>query len=69
MVCMTLRDALQANNNETLKESVERDAKRQQLEKQIVALQGKVRKEKQLNKQMQLNSELKRLKRELEATK
>ena len=66
---MTLRDALQANNNETLKESVERDAKRQQLEKQIVALQGKVRKEKQLNKQMQLNSELKRLKRELEATK
>ena len=40
-----------------------------QAEKQIAALQVKVRKEKQLNKQMQLNSELKRLKRELEATK
>ena len=59
-------DALQADNNETLKESVERDAKRQQLEKQIAVLRVKVRKEKQLNKQMQLNAELKKLKKELE---
>ena len=59
-------DALQADNNESLKESVERDAKRQQLEKQIAALKIKVRKEKQLNKQMQLNAELKKLKKELE---
>ena len=58
--------ALQADNNESLKESVERDAKRQQLEKQIAALRVKVRKEKQLNKQMQLNAELKKLKKELE---
>lgn len=59
-------DALQADSNESLKESVERDAKRQQLEKQIAALRDKVRKEKQLNKQMQLNTELKKLKKELE---
>ena len=55
-------DALQTENNETLKESVERDAKRKQIEKQIVNLQSKIRKEKQLNKQMKLNAELKRLK-------
>ena len=55
-----------AGDNETLKESVERDAKRQQLEKQIAALRVKVRKEKQLDKQMQLNAELKKLKKELE---
>lgn len=59
-------DALQADTNETLKETVERSERRQKLEKQISALQIKVRKEKQLNKQMQLNSELKRLKKELE---
>ena len=57
---------LQADSNETLKESVERDERRQQLEKQIAALQSKVRKEKQLNKQVQLNSELKRLRKERE---
>lgn len=59
-------DALQTDNDESLKESVERDAKRQLLEKQISALQAKVRKEKQLNKQVQLNAELKKLKKELE---
>ena len=50
---------------ETLKESVERDKRRKELQKQIAALQVKVRREKQLNKQVQLNAELKRLKREL----
>ena len=59
-------DALQADTGETLKESVERDERRQQLEKQITALQAKVRKEKQLNKQVQLNTELKKLRKELE---
>ena len=58
-------DVLQAENNESLKESVERDAKRQQLKKQIVALKVKIRKEKQLNKQVQLNAELKQLKKEI----
>ena len=53
-------DALQADRAESLKESVERDARRQELQKQITALQAKVRKEKQLNK-------LKKLKKDLEA--
>ena len=62
-------DALQTDSDESLKESVERDAKRQLLEKQISALQAKVKKEKQLNKQVQLNAELKKLKKELEDCK
>lgn len=61
-------DALRAEDGkvESLKESVERDTRRQELEKQITVLQTKVRKEKQLNKQVQLNAELKKLKKELE---
>lgn len=61
-------DALRSEmgKTESLKESVERDNRRQELEKQIAALQTKVRKEKQLNKQVQLNAELKKLKKELE---
>lgn len=61
-------DALRSDKGKTesLKESVERDNRRQKLEKQIAALQTKVRKEKQLNKQVQLNGELKKLKKELE---
>ena len=50
----------------SLRELVERDERRKQLQKQIAILQNKVRNEKQLNKQVQLNAELKRLKRELE---
>lgn len=52
---------------ETLKESVERDKRRQELQKQIAALQVKVRREKQLNKQVQLNMELKQLRRRLDS--
>lgn len=61
-------DALRSDKGKTesLKESVERDNRRQKLEKQIAALQTKVCKEKQLNKQVQLNAELKKLKNELE---
>lgn len=61
-------DALRSEEGKTesLKESVERDNRRQELEKQIAALQTKVRKEKQLNKQVRLNAELKKLKNELE---
>lgn len=51
---------------ESLKESVARDELRQQLQKKIATLQVKIRKEKQLNKQMQMNAELKKLKKELE---
>lgn len=52
-------------SGESLKDSVARDEHRKQLEKQISVLQGKIRKEKQLNKQMQMNGELKKLKKEL----
>ena len=50
---------------ESLKESVARDEQKQALQKQIATLQAKIRKEKQLNKQMQMNSELKKLRKEL----
>ena len=59
-------DALQTEKQESLKDSVERDNRRQELQKQIAALQQKVRKERQFNKQMQLNTELKKLRKELE---
>lgn len=61
-------DALRSEEGKTesLKESVERDNRRQKLEKQVASLQTKVRKERQLNKQVQLNAELKKLKKELE---
>lgn len=51
---------------ESLKESVARDEQKQALQKQIATLETKIRKEKQLNKQMQMNNELKKLKIELE---
>lgn len=59
-------DVLGADKQESLKDSVYRDNRRQVLQKQIVNLQSKIRKEKQLNKQVQLNTELKQLKKELE---
>lgn len=58
-------DALQTDSEESLKESVEKDERRRQLQKQIASLQAKVWKEKQLNKQVQLNGELKKLRVEL----
>lgn len=58
--------ALQTEKQESLKESVERDNRRQELQKKIAVLQKNIRKERQFNKQMQLNTELKKLKKELE---
>lgn len=55
--------------DESLKEAVARDEQRQVLQKKMASLQAKIRKEKQLNKQMQLNAELKKLKREMELLK
>lgn len=49
---------------ESLKESVARDEQKQALQKQIATLQAKICKEKQLNKQMQMNNELKKLRME-----
>ena len=59
-------DTLQANENESLQDAVERDEKVKNLKKQIEVLQAKIRKEKQLNVQMKLNKELKLLKQALE---
>ena len=50
----------------SVSENVALDQKRQQLEKQIAALEKKIRREKQFNKQVEMNAELKRLKKELE---
>ena len=58
-------DALQAGAGESLQASVARDERRQQLEKQIAALESKMRKEKQLNRRMEINAELKKLRKEL----
>lgn len=59
-------DALQANSEESLQASVERDKKRRHLEKQIAALESKMRKEKQLNRRMEMNAELKKIRMKLE---
>lgn len=54
------------NTNESLKQSIERDKQIEIIEKQINTLQNKIRKEKQLNKQMEMNNELKKLRKALE---
>ena len=62
-------DKLQTDSGENLKESVERDEKKKQLEKRISVLENKMKKEKQLNRRMEMNSELKKLRKEMEKTK
>lgn len=54
-------DALGAVGSATLKESVEQQKQCEQLEKQLAALEARIRKEKQPNKKFELVSELKRL--------
>lgn len=51
--------------SESLKESVEREEKHKALQKQIDVLETKMRKEKQLNRQIQINTEIKKLRKEL----
>ena len=58
-------DVLHTGVAESLKESVERSKQIQLLQKQIVTLQKKIRKEKQLNRQIELNAELKCLRKEI----
>ena len=58
-------DKLLSETGESLKESVQRDEQKKQLEKQIAALESKLRREKQLNRQMEINAELKKLRVEL----
>ena len=52
-----------------IEEAVDRDKQRQRLERDIVALEKKLLREKQFNKQVELNGELKRLRAELEGLK
>ena len=60
-------DKLQSDGySESLKQSVERDKEIETLKKQISILQKKIRKEKQLNKQIEMNTELKTLRSVLE---
>ncbi len=58
-------DALTASSGESLKENVQRSEKRKQLEKQIAALEAKIRKEKQLNRQIEMNKQLNIVRKEL----
>lgn len=62
-------NALNADSGESLKESVDREKKQRELEKKIAALEAKIRKEKQLNRQMEMNAELKEIRKELEKYK
>jgi len=65
-------ERLQAKGNDdagtqaNIKEAIDRDNRRQKLNKRIAALEIKIKNEKQFNKQVQLNAELKMLKKELE---
>lgn len=51
---------------ESLKRSVERETRRRRLEKQIDALENKIRREKQLNRRVEMNAELKNLRKTAE---
>ena len=62
-------DALQMGNGESLKASVEREERRQKLEKQIAVLESKMRREKQLNRQVEINAKIKQLRNEIEVIK
>ncbi len=59
-------DDLQPNNNLSLQDSIEIEEKRKSIQRQIDILESKIRKEKQLNIQIRLNAELKKLRKELE---
>ena len=59
-------DTLQGPEHESRQDAVARDEKIKNLKKQIEVLQARIRKEKQLNVQMKLNAELKKLKKELD---
>lgn len=59
-------DKLQTENTEeSLKDSIAREEQHKALQKQINALKMKIKKEKQLNKQMQMSAEVKRLRKDL----
>ena len=55
-----------SQEKKNLKEDIEQAEEKKQLEKQISALQAKIRKTKQFNRKVELNNELKKLKKMLE---
>ena len=59
-------EGLSRGEDITLKESVEQQERREQLEKRIAALEVRIKKEKQLNRKMELKAEIKKLQSELE---
>ncbi len=60
-------DRLAGSENATLKESVEQQKQREQIEKRIAALETKMKKEKQLNRKMELKAEWKHLRAQISA--
>ena len=58
-------EQLVGGENTTLKESVEQQKQRERIEKQITAREAKMKKEKQLNRKMELKAEIKKLKQGL----
>ena len=59
-------DTLSNEKSGSLKESVERQNEREKIEKEIEKLRKKIRSEKQFNRQVELNNQLKLLMKELE---
>lgn len=59
-------DRLQPVKNEPLKETIGRNEQREKLTKRINALEAKIRKEKQFNRQIEISTAIKQLKKELE---
>ena len=45
----------------SIAENIQRSAEREKLQKQIAALENKIRKEKQFNRQVEMNAKLRRL--------
>ena len=60
---------VKTDGTETLKDSIEKDLQKQKMEKQLATYMTKLKKEKQFNKQVELNSMIKRLKKELKRIK
>ena len=59
-------ESLSGKGGESLQESVERDERRRQLQRQLEGLEIKLKREKQLNIRVEINAEIKKLKAELQ---
>lgn len=62
-------DTLRAASAESLKDSVDRDERRRYLEKQIGILEAKLHKERQFNRQVEIHTKIKLLRKELDSYK